>query len=275
MMFNGEQNETPQALDGLEGKVAIVTGGGTGLGRSIALSLAAYGTNVIIAGRRATTLREVELASLALPGKISLYQADISDPSQVKQLIEYTLQQYSVIDVLFNNAGLIGEIHGVPLWEMSDELWQKAVNVNLSGPFYCARTVSRHMVNRGMGKISNVSSVYGLRGGKDNFAYTITKGGVIQLTRSLAVSLGRYGITSNCIVPGFIPTEGTHDVRSGMPNTKFIPLNRAGTPDEIGQLGCFLASSNSDYITGELFPIDGGSLAGGFAPTGYNPGGHT
>ena len=127
MMFNGEQNETPQALDGLEGKVAIVTGGGTGLGRSIALSLAAYGTNVIIAGRRATTLREVELASLALPGKISLYQADISDPSQVKQLIEYTLQQYSVIDVLFNNAGLIGEIHGVPLWEMSDELWQKAV----------------------------------------------------------------------------------------------------------------------------------------------------
>ena len=170
-----------------------MTGGGTGLGRSIALSLAAYGTNVIIAGRRATTLREVELASLALPGKISLYQADISDPSQVKQLIEYTLQQYSVIYVLFNNAGLIGEIHGVPLWEMSDELWQKAVNVNLSGPFYCARTVSRHMVNRGMGKIINVSSVYGLRGGKDNFAYTITKGGVIQLARHLSTGFAPTG----------------------------------------------------------------------------------
>ena len=176
--------------------------------------------------------------------------------------------------MLFNNAGLIGEIHGVPLWEMTDELWQKAVNVNLSGPFYCAREVSRHMVDRGRGKIINVSSVYGLRGGKDNFAYTVTIGGVIQLTRSLAISLGRYGITSNCIVPGFIPTEGTNDVVSGMPNTKFIPLNRAGTPDEIGQLGCFLASNNYDYINGELFSIDGGSLAGGFAPTGYNPGGH-
>ena len=274
MIFNGEPIKTFQLLDDLEGKVAIVTGGGTGLGRAIALSLAAYGTNVIIAGRRTSTLREVELASEASPGKVSSYQADISDSAQVEGLIRNVIKQYSAIDVLFNNAGLIGEIHGVPLWEMTDELWQKAVNVNLSGPFYCAREVSRHMVDRGRGKIINVSSVYGLRGGKDNFAYTVTKGGVIQLTRSLAISLGRYGITSNCIVPGFIPTEGTNDVVSGMPNTKFIPLNRAGTPDEIGQLGCFLASNNSDYINGELFSIDGGSLAGGFAPTGYNPGGH-
>lgn len=274
MMFNGAPNKTYQLLRGLDAKVAVVTGGGTGLGRSIALSLAAYGTNVIITGRRSAPLEEVKLTSVTLPGNISSYQADISDSSQVQGLIEYTIKQYSAIDVLFNNAGLIAEIHGVPLWEMTDELWQKALSVNLSGPFYCAREVSRHMVDRGIGKIINVSSVYGLRGGKDNFAYTVTKGGVIQLTRSLAVSLGRYGITSNCIVPGFIPTEGTHDVTSGMPNTKFIPLNRAGTPDEIGQLACFLASNNSDYITGELFPIDGGSLAGGFAPTEYNPGGH-
>ena len=272
MMFNGREIETPQQLDGLVDQIAVVTGGGTGLGRSISLALASYGTNVIVASRRLSVLQEVERESTGMLGKIIPYQTDISDSSQVEQLIAFSIKKFSRIDVLFNNAGIIGEVHGIPIWEMTDELWQKAININLSGPFYCTRAVARHMVNRSSGKIINVSSVYGLRGGKDNFAYTATKGAVIQLTRSLAVSLGRYGVTSNCIVPGFVPTEGTHDVINGMPNINFIPMNRAGTPDEIGQLGCFLASSNSDYINGEIFPIDGGSLAGGFAPTGYNPG---
>ena len=271
-MFDQNQITTSQQLDGLRSSIAIVTGGGTGIGRSIALALASYGAIVIIAGRRLNILKEVEIETSGMLGKIIPHQTDISDSSQVNELISTTMQQFSKIDVLFNNAGLIAELHGVPIWEMTDDLWQKAIDVNLSGPFYCSRSVSKHMVNRGSGKIINVSSVYGLRGGRDNFAYTCTKGGIIQLTRSLAISLGRYGVTSNCIVPGFVPTEGTHEVTSGMPNTKFIPMNRVGTPDEIGQLGCFLASKNSDYINGEVFAIDGGSLAGGFAPTGYNPG---
>ena len=127
------------------------------------------------------------------------------------------------------------------------------------------------MVERGQGKIINVASGFGYRGGRDNYMYCIGKGGVVQLTRTLATSLGRYGITSTCIVPGFLPTTGTDESNLTLPRGDFIPIGRVGRPSEMGAIAVFLASSGSDYMNGEAFVIDGGGLAGGAAPTGYSP----
>ena len=127
------------------------------------------------------------------------------------------------------------------------------------------------MVDRKAGKIINVSSGFGFRGGRDNYMYACGKGGILQLTRTLATSLGRYGVTSNCIVPGFIPTEGTDESRLTLPKGDFIPIGRVGHPAELGPIAVFMASSASDYMNGEMFIVDGGGLAGGYAPTGHAP----
>jgi NAD(P)-dependent dehydrogenase (short-subunit alcohol dehydrogenase family) len=160
---------------------------------------------------------------------------------------------------------------GVPIWEIADDDWSAVLDANLTGAFYCARAVARHMVERKQGKIVNVSSAFGLRGGRDNYMYACAKGGTLQLTRSLATSLGRYGVTSNCVVPGFFPTEGTAASRETMPGGEFIPVGRVGRPEELGPVAVFLASSASDYMNGALFAVDGGALAGGYAPTGHVP----
>jgi NAD(P)-dependent dehydrogenase (short-subunit alcohol dehydrogenase family) len=141
----------------------------------------------------------------------------------------------------------------------------------LDPAFYCSRAVSKQMCDRGKGKIINVSSGLGLRGARDNYMYGCAKGALVQLTRSLAVSLGRYGVTANCIVPGFFPTEGTAASPMALPSAEFIPAGRVGRPGELGPLVVWLASSASSYMTGEVFIIDGGGLAGGYAPTGYAP----
>jgi NAD(P)-dependent dehydrogenase (short-subunit alcohol dehydrogenase family) len=160
---------------------------------------------------------------------------------------------------------------GLPIWEISDDEFRKGIDANLTGAFYCARAIAKHMVDRGKGKIVNVSSGFGLRGGRDNYAYACAKGGVVQLTRTLATSLGRYGVTSNCIVPGYFPTEGTEASSEVLPRPEFIPVGRVGDPRELGPIAVFLASSASDYMNGGLFVADGGGLAGGYAPTGYAP----
>jgi 2-deoxy-D-gluconate 3-dehydrogenase len=128
------------------------------------------------------------------------------------------------------------------------------------------------MADRGSGKIVNVSSGYGFRGGRDNYMYAAGKGGIVNLTRAMATSLGKYGITTNCIVPGFIPTEITDpDSERSRQRGRFIPIGRTGVPREMGPLAVFLASSASDYMNGEFLVIDGGGLAGGIAPTGHAP----
>jgi NAD(P)-dependent dehydrogenase (short-subunit alcohol dehydrogenase family) len=145
------------------------------------------------------------------------------------------------------------------------------MDTNLSGAFYCSRAVSKHMVDRGGGKIINVASGFGFRGGRDNYMYACGKGGTVQLTRALATSLGRYGITSTCIVPGYVPTEGTGGSDMALPRGDFIPIGRVGKPEELGPICVFLASDASSYMNGEMFAVDGGGLAGGYAPTGYAP----
>jgi NAD(P)-dependent dehydrogenase (short-subunit alcohol dehydrogenase family) len=255
----------------LDGKAVVVTGGGTGLGRAMSMSLARAGADVVVAGRRAGPIEEVSGLIKGLGRRGLAVRTDVTDSDQVAHLLERTLDGLGKADVLINNAGMVGGQGGVPIWEIGDDDWRSVLDANLTGAFYCAKAFARHMVDRGRGKIINVSSGLGLRGGRDNYMYACAKGGVIQLTRSLAVSLGRHGVTSNCIVPGFFPTEGTEASRDVLPRAEFVPMGRVGDPAEIGPVAVFLASAAADYVNGELFTIDGGGLAGGYAPTGHAP----
>jgi NAD(P)-dependent dehydrogenase (short-subunit alcohol dehydrogenase family) len=255
----------------LDGKTIVITGGGTGLGREMALAMARAGADLAIASRRAGPIEEV--AGLVRDmGRRSLAVAtDVTDSDQVDCLFKASLDEFGKVDVLVNNAGIVRGQGGIPIWDVTDDDWRIGIDTNLTGSFYCSRAISRHMAERGGGKIVNVASGFGLRGGRDNYMYACGKGGIVQLTRTLATSLGRYGISSNCIVPGFIPTAGTDASRENLPRGEFIPIGRVGRPVEIGPVAVFLASAASDYMNGEMLVADGGGLAGGFAPTGYAP----
>lgn len=255
----------------LDGKGVVITGGGTGLGREMTLAMARAGADLVIAARRTGPIEEVADEVRALGRKAVAISTDVTDTSQVNALMETAITELGKVDVLLNNAGIVRGQGAIPIWEISDDDWHVGIEVNMSSAFYCARAIAKHMVERGGGKIINVSSGFGFRGGRDNYMYCVGKGGIVQLTRVLATSLGRYGITSTCIVPGFIPTEGTDESRLTLPRGEFIPIGRVGHPHEMGAVAVFLASSASDYMNGEAFIIDGGGLAGGAAPTGHAP----
>ena len=251
--------------------MAVVTGGGTGLGKEMALAMARAGANVVLAGRRPGPIEETASLARGMGRKALAIPTDVTDSAQVDGLFREALETLGKIDILLNNAGLVEDQGGVPIWEITDDDWRTVLDANLTGAFYCARAIARHMVERGQGKIINMSSGFGLRGGRDNYAYGCAKGGVIQLTRILATSLGRHGVTSNCIVPGLFPTEGTAASRGTLPSAEYIPVGRVGDPRELGPIAVFLASPASDYMNGEMFAIEGGGLAGGYAPTGHSP----
>ena len=255
----------------LKGKGVVITGGGTGLGREMTLAMARAGADLVVAARRTGPIEEVTEEVRALGRKAVAVSTDVTDTAQVATLMETAISELGRVDVLLNNAGIVRGQGAIPIWEISDDDWQVGIEVNMSSAFYCARAIAKHMVERGGGKIINVSSGFGYRGGRDNYMYCVGKGGIVQLTRVLATSLGRYGITSTCIVPGFIPTEGTDESRLTLPRGEFIPIGRVGHPHEMGAVAVFLASGASDYMNGEAFIIDGGGLAGGAAPTGHAP----
>ena len=255
----------------LDGKTIIITGGGTGLGKEMALAMARAGADLVIASRRKGPIQEVAALVKDLDRRALAISTDVTDSAQVDRLFKSTLEVFGKVDVLISNAGLVRGQGSTPIWDITDEDWRLGIDANLTGAFYCSRAIARHMVDRGQGKIVNVASGFGLRGGRDNYMYACGKGGIIQLTRTLATSLGRYGITSNCIVPGFLPTPGTAELRETLPRAEFVPIGRVGNPPEMGPIAVFLASAASDYMNGGMFIADGGGLAGGYAPTGYAP----
>ena len=256
----------------LNGKTVVITGGGTGLGREMTLAMAKAGADIVIAARRLAPIEEVAQQVRAIGRRADAVTTDATDTESVRLLFEYVIKEFGKVDILFNNAGIVREDGPKPIWEITDESWKIGIDVNLSTAFYCSRAISKHMADRGSGKIVNVSSGYGFRGGRDNYMYAAGKGGIVNLTRAMATSLGKYGITTNCIVPGFIPTEITDpDSERSRQRGRFIPIGRTGVPREMGPLAVFLASSASDYMNGEFLVIDGGGLAGGIAPTGHAP----
>ena len=253
----------------LDEKTIVITGGGTGLGREMALAMARAGADLVIASRRTGPIEEVAALVRDMGRRSLAISTDVTDSAQVERLFRTTLDEFGKVDVLLSNAGIVRGQGATPIWDVTDDDWRLGIDTNLTGSFYCARAIAKHMVERGEGKIVNVASGFGLRGGRDNYMYACGKGGIVQLTRSLAISLGRHGITSNCIVPGFVPVG---EAATAPPSRNdFIPTGRGGMPSELGPIAVFLASGASDYMNGEMFIVDGGGLAGGYAPTGHAP----
>ena len=257
----------------LEGKVVVITGGGAGLGLAMVRAMARAGANLSIAGRRQSPIDEAAGEVEELGGEALAISTDVADSAQVDRLIATTQDHFAQIDVMINNAGGTQKSASKPIWEISDEEWRWPMEVNLTGAFYCSRAVSRPMADRGKGKIINVSSGFGIRGGRDIYMYCCSKGGMIQLTRVLAFKLARHDITANTIVPGYIPTRVVEDTtrRSTPRSGEFLPIGKLGRPEDLGPVAVLLASDASDYMTGEMIIADGGGLAGGLAPTGHAP----
>jgi NAD(P)-dependent dehydrogenase (short-subunit alcohol dehydrogenase family) len=256
----------------LDGKVVVITGGGTGLGLAMVRALARAGANLSIAGRRQGPIDDAASEVQALGREALAISTDVSDSDQVNRLISTTLDHFGHIDVLINNAGAVQENVRKPIWDISDAEWRRVMDVNLTGAFYCARAVAKPMADRGLGKIVNVASGFGLRAGRDIYMYCCSKGGMVQLTRVLAFNLAQYGITANSIVPGFIPTRGAESMGETVPSSgAFLPIGKLGRPEDVGPAAVFLASPASDYMTGEMFILDGGGLAAGLAPAGHAP----
>ncbi len=257
----------------LDGKTIIITGGGTGLGLAMVRALARAGANLAIAGRRPGPIDDAASEVVALGRDAIAMPTDVTDSSQVDRLVATTIDHFGQVDVLINNAGAVQENVSKPLWDITDDEWHMVMDVNLTGPFYCSRAVSRPMSERGKGKIVNIASGFGLRAGRDIYMYCCSKGGLIQLTRVLSFNLARFGITANTIVPGFIPTSSTEsDIRGTLPRSgDYLPIGKLGRPEDLGPIAVFLSSEASDYMTGEMFFADGGGLAAGLAPTGHSP----
>ena len=264
----------------LEGKVAIITGGGTGLGKSMALALAGEGASIVVAARRIEAIEKTAKELSSIGGRALAISTDVTDSQQVNRLVERTLAEMGRIDILINNAGIVRTEQRKPIWDITDEEWHLGIDTNLGGAFFCCRAVGKHLVAQKSGKVINVASGFGTRGGRDNYMYCCAKGGVIQLTRSLALTWAQDNIQVNTIAPGFVdvsewqpgPGPQLPPEARGMPGAKgeFIPVGRFGIPQDIGSLGLFLASDASDYITGGLFIADGGGMVG-CGPTGYAP----
>ncbi len=256
----------------LEGKSVVITGGGTGLGREMVRAMARAGADLVIAGRRTGPIEEAAAEAETLGGRAASVATDVTDSAQVAKMMKTCLDRFGKIDVLINNAGAVSDNVRKPIWELTDEEWDRVMKVNLTGAFYCAREVSQTMIDQGGGKIINVASGFGLRGGRDIYMYCCSKGGMIQLSRVLSFNLARYGITANTIVPGFVPTGNSGATSASLPRSgDFLPTGKLGKPEDFGPLAVYLASPASDYMTGEMFIADGGGLAGGVNPTGHAP----
>lgn len=256
----------------LDGKSVVITGGGTGLGRAMVRAMARAGADIAIAGRRPGPIEEVAEEVKALGRDAVAVPTDVTDSGQVNELIASSIQRFGKIDVLINNAGAVQDNVHKPIWDITDDEWHRIMDVNLTGAFYCSRAVSKPMVDQAHGKIINVASGFGLRGGRDIYMYCCSKGGMIQLTRTLSFNLARYGVTANSIVPGFVPTGNTGATSAAVPRSgDFLPIGKLGRPEDFGPLAVFLASNASDYMTGEMIIADGGGLAGGVTPTGHAP----
>ncbi len=243
------------------GRVAIVTGGGTGIGAVTALQLAQRGADLVLAGRKAEPLETTAQKIRAETGRRCLtVPTDVTDPAQAAKLIEATIAEYGRLDMLINNAGKGSHR---PLRTMSPEIWQKDVNLNLNAAFYCSQAAFPHLKESGRGAIINISSLAGVNGTLGVGAYSAAKSGLQMFTRVASAEWGPHGIRVNAVACGMIATELA---QAGWAKTGFdaigaaqaFPLRRPGKPEEIAQTVIFLVSDAASYITGETLTVAGG-----------------
>ncbi|MDZ7728352.1 MAG: SDR family oxidoreductase [Dehalococcoidia bacterium] len=264
------------SLEGPPRKVAIVTGGSRGLGREMARSLALAGAEVCIASRTEADLRATaEWLQGECGREVLAVPTNVQSSADCDALIEATIERFGRLDIMVNNAG-IGDRRGAgaQLWDITDDDWQDTVEVNLHSTFYCTRRAARQFRDQGEGGvIINVASGTALRSYSNSLGYAAAKAGVISLTKSTASMLAGEDVRVNCIIPGFIvqaPPETDEQKDTIRSRGRFNPAGRLGEAWELGPLAVFLASDASSYVTGESFVIDGGGIAGGIAPTGWD-----
>jgi NAD(P)-dependent dehydrogenase (short-subunit alcohol dehydrogenase family) len=245
----------------LDGRVAIVTGGGRGLGRAMALALATAGADVVVAARTVPEIEETCMKILKLGKRSIAIPTDVLSSESVQNMAQRTVSEFARIDILVNNSGIA--IHK-PLTDTTEEEWNKVIGTNLTGMFLCTRAIGPQMIKQRSGKIINMASNVGVIGRKNFVSYCVSKAGVIQFTRALAVEWARYNINVNAIGPGYFYTDINASVfdddRVRDKLLRKVPLRRVGNPNELGPLVVYLASAASDFMTGETIFIDGGSL---------------
>lgn len=244
----------------LRGKVAIVTGGAKGLGRAFALKLAEEGARVMVVTRKDMANLEKTVQQIKdLGGEAALFQADVARETDMLNMAEATNKAFGRIDVLINNAAIYDGIKRKPFYEIDPDEWDLVMTVNVKGAFLAARAVFPYMKAQGYGKIVNLSSEVFYTGSNGFAHYVASKGGIIGLTRALAVELGPHNICINCVAPGFTDTEasrGLADVTKY--DTSKTPLRRLERPEDLTGAALFLASPESDFITGQTILVDGG-----------------
>ena len=247
----------------LSGKTAIVTGGGSGIGRQMAQALAESGANLVLCARKVERCEEAA-AELAEVGVRTLgLKCDVREPAEVQAVVDRTRDELGRIDVLVNNAGTVW---AAPPEDTPLEGWQKVIDVNLTGVFLFSQAAGRAMIEQGGGKIVNIASVAGLGGAPPEvmnaISYNASKGGVIAFTRDLACKWARHGINVNAIAPGWFPSEMSRHVLDRQPGVvEHIPLRRFGGSDDLKGAIVYLASAASDYVTGHTLVVDGGESA--------------
>ncbi|MFB5195785.1 gluconate 5-dehydrogenase [Bacillus sp. AFS073361] len=253
-----------KALFDLTGKVAIVTGGGRGLGQKIAEGFAEAGANVVVCSRKLEAcveisegLKRVGVESLAL-------KCDVTNPEDIKNVVDKTVERFGRIDILVNNSGATW---GAPVEEMPLEAWKKVMDINVTGTFLMSQAVGKVMLQQKSGKIINIASVAGLKGSNPKYmnaiGYNSSKGAVITFTKDLAVKWGPSGIYVNAIAPGFFPTKMSKGLldHGGEAILEGTPLRKFGSENDLKGVALFLAAPASDFVTGDVLVVDGGAHA--------------
>lgn len=248
----------------LKGKVALITGSDSGIGQATAIEFAKEGANVVVTcysdkEGAEETLKAVENAG----SKGIIFQVDVSDEKQVEQMFDKALEEFGTVDILMNNAGM--DAQGIPVADLSTEKWHQAFRINVDGYFFCARRfINIRKEAGGKGKIINVTSVHEEQPRAGAADYDCTKGAIRNLTRTLALELAEDGINVNNLAPGMVLTPFNQEAKDNKDvlekQVQSIPMKRAAKPEEIGKLALFLASSDSDYVTGSTYIMDGGLM---------------
>jgi NAD(P)-dependent dehydrogenase (short-subunit alcohol dehydrogenase family) len=254
----------------LKDRVAVITGGGSGLGRATALSFAREGARCVVVGQNEEKLAE----SVRLIGEAGseglAAPCDIADPKRVQAVIALAVETFGRLDILVNNAAMNRPDTMEPerVAEMAEEWWSATLGVNLSGAFYCSKYALQHMVSAGSGVIINVASTQGLTANPNQTAYIASKHGVVGLTKAMAVDYGPHGIRVNAICPGIFESERVERYMKLYRDANWRetvgqgrPLRRVGSPDEVANVAVFLASDEASYVTGAIIPVDGGAMA--------------
>lgn len=253
----------------LKDKVALITGGGGGLGKAMCLAFAQAGADIIVTDIRVESMNEVAKEVIQLGRKSVGILCDVTKSFEVNQMVDQAISEFGHLDILVNNAGIVREQQSKPIWDITDHEWHVGIDTNLTGTFFCTRAIAKHMIERRRGVVINLASGAGIRGISNQFMYCCAKAGVILLTQSLALTWATYGIRVNAIAPGTIRTFRSQE--EYQKRSRFVPMGRVGEPEDISPLAIYLASDDSSYITGQVFIVDGGSMAGGFAPIDYAP----